>query len=162
VGADSVERVVFTRRSGGRLQLGIAAMTEMHRHRQDKLSKPEAGGVLLGRHIQDTNDLVVDRVTSPMLGDRRSRFRYFRSRRPHQAEIDRAWQESGGTTTYLGEWHTHPEPQPRPSLTDLLDWQRKLLLDRFTDSIFFIIVGTAEMRAWEGYRYGRLMRLRRA
>ena len=95
-----------------------------------------------------------------MPGDRRSRFQFFRARRWHQEAINRAWQESSGTCAYLGEWHTHPERYPMLSLVDRLRWQQKLLRDRFTEPIFFVIVGIAEVRVWEGYRRHHLMPLR--
>ena len=160
--ADTLKSAVFTRCGGGRFQIGVAALGKMLGHRQDQRDAAEAGGILLGRHIRDTADIVVDRVTSPLPGDRRARSRFVRARRLHQDEIDLAWRESGGTTTYLGEWHTHPESQPWPSLIDWLGWQRKLLIDRFTGVLFFIIVGASEIQVWEGHRYGRPKRLRRA
>jgi integrative and conjugative element protein (TIGR02256 family) len=115
--------------------------------------RPEAGGVLLGRHLLGTSDILVDRVTEPLPGDQQSRFRFFRARRRHQMVIDRAWQESAGTQTYLGEWHTHPERVPAPSLSDRLGWHRKLLTDRFSDVMFFVIMGTQETSVWEGRRF---------
>jgi len=46
------------------------------------------------------------------------------------------------------------------SLVDRLRWQQKLLRDRFTEPIFFVIVGIAEVRVWEGRRRHRLVPLR--
>lgn len=151
--------LTFTRVGGGRLQIGPWALAVMRQYVQDAPSKAEAGGILLGRHISGTDDIIVDEVTVPMVGDRRSRFQFFRARRLHQEALDRAWQESDGTCTYLGEWHTHPELCPNPSLVDRLCWQQKLLRDRFTEPIFFVIVGIAEVRVWEGRRRHRLMPL---
>jgi integrative and conjugative element protein (TIGR02256 family) len=88
-----------------------------------------------------------------MRGDRATRTRYYRARGSHQAAIDRAWAESGGTCTYLGEWHTHPERAPSPSPEDLADWRRKLTVDRYSGFLFFVIAGTEETFAWEG-RHG--------
>ena len=156
-----MDRLTFARLGGGCLQIGPSALEVLLGHVHDSPQQPEAGGVLLGRHILDTSDMVVDRGTTPQPGDRRSRFHFFRARRCHQELINRAWQEGGGTCTYLGEWHTHPEPGPTPSWIDWLDWRRKLAFDRFTEPIFFVIVGTAETRAWEGRRDGHLMALRR-
>jgi len=153
-------RLTFARVCGGRFQIGPSALTVMHQYVQDAPEKVEAGGILLGRHIVGTDDIIVDDVTVPMPGDRRSRFQFFRARRRHQEAIDRAWQESSGTCTYLGEWHTHPERCPIPSLVDRLRWQQKLLRDRFTEPIFFVIVGIAEVRVWEGHRRHHLMPLR--
>ncbi len=153
-------RLTFARVRGGRLQIGPSALAVMHQYVQDAPEKAEAGGILLGRHILGTHDTIVDDVTVPMPGDRRGRFQFFRARRRHQEAIDRAWRESGGTCTYLGEWHTHPEVCPMPSLVDRLRWQQKLLRDRFGEPIFFVIVGIAEVRVWEGRRRHRLMPLR--
>jgi hypothetical protein len=35
---------------------------------------------------------------------------------------------------------------------DLAGWQRKMLFDRVGPNIFFVIVGSKELRAWEGRR----------
>jgi len=153
-------RLTFARVCGGRFQIGPSALTVMRQYVQDAPEKVEAGGILLGRHIVGTDDIIVDDLTVPMPGDRRSRFQFFRARRRHQEAIDRAWQESNGTCTYLGEWHTHPERCPIPSLVDRLRWQQKLLRDRFGEPIFFVIVGIAEVRIWEGRRLHRLLPLR--
>jgi integrative and conjugative element protein (TIGR02256 family) len=87
-----------------------------------------------------------------MDGDQRARTRFHRAKRRHQAAIDAAWAASEGTCTYLGEWHTHPEPIPTPSAVDWTDWRRRLLRDRYTEPLFFIIIGTIAIRAWEGHR----------
>lgn len=104
----------------------------------------------MGRHILDTCDIVVDLVTVPLPGDHQSRTRFFRARRQHHALIDQAWRESGGACTYLGEWHTHPEPVPMPSPLDQLDWRRKLMVDHFSAALFFVIAGTEAVGVWEG------------
>lgn len=66
--------------------------------------------------------------------------------------IDEAWRRSGGVTTYLGEWHTHPEEVPAPSVIDRIGWAKKLLADSFSEAIFFVILGTTTVRVWEGAR----------
>lgn len=154
--ADHALDIVFSRRDGGRFLLGADAGSVVHAHLQRDATHPEAGGVLLGRHLLGCDDIIVDTATAPLPGDRQSRFRFFRARAPHQAAIDRAWRESLGTQTYLGEWHTHPEPTPTPSSTDCDGWRRKLRTDRYTDVLFFLIAGTATIRAWEGTRDGGL------
>jgi len=145
--------LVYVRIFDGRLRIGESALEHMLHLIQDDPRKPEAGGVLLGRHILETSDAVVDKVTLPMEGDRQSRNSFFRAPRRHQEAIARAWRESGGTCTYLGEWHTHPECVPTPSLIDKWNWQRKLLTDKFSGFIFFVIIGTKMVRVWEGHRH---------
>jgi integrative and conjugative element protein (TIGR02256 family) len=144
---------VHVRTFDGRLKIGQSALEQMRQLTQDDPGKPEAGGVLLGRHILDTSDVIVDKVTLPMEGDRQSRRRFFRAPRRHQEAITLAWRESGGTCTYLGEWHTHPECVPTPSLLDRWNWRRKLLTDQFSGFIFFVIIGTKTVRVWEGHRH---------
>jgi len=115
--------------------------------------KPESGGVLLGRYILGTCDIVIDKVTFPMPGDKSTRTTFFRKKQTHQEVIDREWKVSDGTCTYLGEWHTHPERVPSPSCIDRYNWHRKLKKDIFdSDSLFFLIIGTEEIKLWEGSR----------
>jgi len=148
--ARPIGSLVFARPHSGRFQISNAALEMMHEFVQDEPHKPEAGGVLLGRHILDTRDIVVDRVSAPMPGDQQSRFRFYRAHRRHQRVIDDAWRTSGGTCTYLGEWHTHPEQCPTPSPVDEGDWRRKLATDQFSGCLFFAVVGTGATRVWEG------------
>lgn len=141
---------------GGRLQFSAACWETLLEFRQTH-SEPEAGGILIGRRIQNSLDVIVDNVTIPGADDRRTRSSFFRSRRSHQRELDRAWRESGATSGYLGEWHSHPERQPHPSLIDYCGWARRLM-DRVTEPLFFVIVGTEETRAWESQRRWALPR----
>ena len=145
-------RLTFRRPGGGRFQIGADALATLTGFVQNARRRREAGGVLLGRHIAGTRDVVVDEVTTPMPGDQRRRFAFFRAAHRHQGAIDRAWQESGGRCAYLGEWHTHLEPLPSPSVIDRLDWHYKLHFDQHAGLLFFVIVGTQALAAWEGAR----------
>lgn len=148
-------KLVFARQVRGRVQLGSSALGSICRHLQLHPDLPEAGGVLLGRYIAGTTDVVVDMVTEPMTGDCRSRTRFFRHRRGHQRALEAAWAGSGRTCAWLGEWHTHPEPDPSPSIVDRLNWRRKLTFDRYDEALFFLIAGTDRLRVWEGTRRRR-------
>lgn len=111
---------------------------------QDNCFKREAGGILLGRMIVDTEDIVIDLVTEPQKNDIRKR-RFFRRNNEHQQIIDREWHKSKGTCNYLGEWHTHPEKVPIPSSVDLENWIKQLHVANYEGSgLFFIIVGIKE------------------
>lgn len=143
---------MFARSSTGRIKFSASIMATLLDYRQSSPRDHEGGGVLLGRHIAETDDVVVDHVTVPQGGDRRTRYRFLRQREQHQELIDRAWRESKGTITYLGEWHTHPEAVPIPSMIDRMDWSRKLWADDFSDALLFVIVGTEAIGVWEGRR----------
>ena len=117
----------------------------------------EAGGVLLGRMVEGTEDILIDEVTKPGMHDSRSRFRFMRSRRTAQGLVDKAWQESGRSRIYLGEWHTHPEDDPRPSNVDEHDRQNVLRSATYEQGfLFFVIAGCVRVRVWEGSKSGEV------
>lgn len=142
--------------SGMRLKIDGLTASRLLEFAQLSPLATEAGGTLLGRRIAGCLDVVIDGFTRPTGSDRRSRHAFFRSAAPHQRLVDEAWRASGGTVNYLGEWHTHPEPCPRPSDVDLSDWRRRLKEDD-VDAIdqFFLIVGTRTIRSWRGERSTR-------
>lgn len=143
-------RLVFSRLSH-RIVFGAEALAVMKRYQQHTRADLEAGGILLGRYIQGTYDKVVDEVTGPLPGDERSRFGFYRDAKAHQDYINKRFSESNGTCTYLGEWHTHPQAIPVPSVIDLKDWRRRLRNDDIgSETVCYVIVGTKEIRVWEG------------
>lgn len=139
---------------GGIFKISKGALLQMGSYVQDDHRKTEAGGVMLGRFIVGTADVIVDQVTEPMSSDKRSRRRFFRTVRDHQAVIDRRWCQSRHRCNYLGGWHTHAESSPSPSGIDTSDWKHALQMDKFDcETLYFIIVGTQKIRAWEGNRH---------
>ena len=74
-------KMVFRVTPRQRLILVPGAVEQMQAFAQRRWWNAEAGGVLLGRHLLDSHDVVVDEVTTPQASDRRSRFSFFRSRR---------------------------------------------------------------------------------
>ena len=137
--------------NGKKLKLSHAVILKMKEFRQNAFWKKEAGGILLGSYIIESNDIIIDLISTPLLGDKQTRFSFFRKSKRHQKIINKVWHESNGTLNYLGEWHTHPEFLPSPSNTDLKDWKRKLKQDKFYGNyLYFIIVGIEEIFVWEG------------
>lgn len=136
------------------------ALRQMLAHAQHHWWNREAGGVLLGRHLLDSHDVVVDEVSTPQKSDRRSRFTFFRSSMHEQLARHR-WSEQERTSAYLGLWHTHPESDPNPSSVDWRDWQQAVSGDTFEGNrLFFPIVGTERIRVWCLSRRGSIRELR--
>jgi integrative and conjugative element protein (TIGR02256 family) len=62
------------------------------------------------------HEVVIIEATGPRTADRRSRFLYLPSRQEEQREINQMHRNS---LHFVGDWHTHPEPYPSPSASDL-------------------------------------------
>lgn len=151
---------VFRVNSRQRLIVTGAAMKKLLSFAQHRTCQPEAGGVLLGRHLLESANVVVDEVTTPQKSDKRSRFGFFRSKR-HGAIARERWSAEAGTCAYLGLWHTHPEGDPVPSSADRLDWYTAVANDVFDgDRLFFLIVGTRNVRVWCVNRRGHCRALK--
>lgn len=111
-------------RGDGLIVIETAVLQTLHKYRQYHHRQPEQGGVFIGE-IRSQH-IVITHVTEPGPHDLASRFGFVRKKRHHQAIVDKLWQTSGGYLTYLGEWHTHPEPHPSPSATDIASWKKNL------------------------------------
>lgn len=131
---------------GSRLEVKSSALTVMLQEIQANETDTESGGILIGRRILDSRDLVVDLATRPFPTDLRTKESYVRHPRGHQEVLDRMWHDSHGTRTYLGEWHTHPTEEVAPSRKDLRNWRR--LARRSEAPSVFLIVGTASVGCW--------------
>ncbi|MRX71957.1 hypothetical protein GJU40_07195 [Bacillus lacus] len=139
--------------SDGLLKISEKALSVLQQYRQVGSRDKEAGGVLLGRYIQSSRDIVVDLVTHPMKHDIRKRYFFKKCREDHQNIVQTLWEESDGTCNYLGEWHSHPETFPSPSSHDIKEWKKVIehtICD--SDKLFFIIVGTKSIDVWVGCR----------
>lgn len=143
-----------------RLIIAEHALKQMQAFAQYHWRNREAGGVLMGRHLLDSHDIVVDEVSTPQDTDRRSRYNFFRSRKHEQVARNR-WLQEHNTSAYLGLWHTHPESDPLPSDVDRNDWKQAIASDTFEgDRMFFPIVGTHCIRVWTLSRRGAFRELK--
>lgn len=144
----------------GKVIIKSEAVRTMLDYRQIELNHKEAGGLLIGRFPTQGNHRVIESVTTPILTDRRSRTTFYRSCW-HNLKLRRAWKKSNNTLTLIGTWHTHPEPIPRPSQTDLQDWRKVLAKARYEGSdLIFLIVGTAKTTAWLAHKTGACIQLK--
>lgn len=147
-----MKEMIFPLPDGRNLLIRIEALKKMEKYRQLNYKDKEAGGILIGRILYDSNDFIVDDVSEPMSSDVRKRYYFKRRAVEHQAYFDATWDASQGRCFYLGEWHTHPEKKPNPSNVDLKDWNRIMKLSFESDYLFFLIVGTTELKVWSADR----------
>ena len=70
-----------------------------------------------------------------------------------KSRLKEIWQNSNGHSTYVGLWHSHPEPLPNYSAVDKQDWQKALTQSKYEgNKLFFVIVGQTHVRIWMGVR----------
>lgn len=116
----------------------LAAMREMAAN-----SKPrETGGTLVGYYSKDLREAFVTRALEADTGAHKQHARFYRPSDDVDGQLARIYEESGGLTHYLGEWHTHPDAAPAPSTMDL-STLRGLASSRSvaTDTPFMVILG---------------------
>ncbi|MGH9770230.1 MAG: Mov34/MPN/PAD-1 family protein [Candidatus Acidiferrales bacterium] len=77
----------------------------------------ESGGVLLG-YIVDANELVIGRAIGPGPQAEHGKAHFVPDSAYHESEIAREYEASGRLTTYLGDWHSHPNCSTRLSMLD--------------------------------------------
>jgi integrative and conjugative element protein (TIGR02256 family) len=118
---------------------------------QSELTR-EAGGILIGSYRGPHVDVTT--CTTPLSGDIRGPVSFDRRDAGHQAAALQAWQTSGNTATFVGEWHTHPEDHPSPSGIDLQSWSD--ILAKTYDPLVFLIAGRLSL--WCGLGQGRGLR----
>lgn len=145
--------------SGAELRFSENVIRTFMKYKQSK-GKPEAGGILLGRVYIDGR-VFVEKVTAPSKWDRAGRYFFDRSKVVAQRAVNATWRESDGHVIYLGEWHTHPEASPTPSLRDKImirnmRWQTQMEID----FLITVIVGLNDK--WVGLETGtELVKLNR-
>ena len=108
---------------------------------QDSAKAPEAGGIIIGKIIHDQINII--KLSVPTVLDKSSRTNFERNKVSAQIILDYEFYNSNGQLTYLGEWHTHPEPFPVPSRTDLSMLKQQFKNNTMkTDFILLLIKGT--------------------
>lgn len=108
---------------------------------QNCAKAPEAGGIIIGKIIQDQINII--KLSVPTVLDKSSRTSFERNKVSAQIILDYEFYNSNGQLTYLGEWHTHPEPVPVPSRTDLQMLKQQFRNNKImTGFILLLIKGT--------------------
>lgn len=110
--------------------------------------KIESGGIIIGILNPAENQIIATDLTEPQEQDKCTAGTYKRSEYGHQEIMDKLWEESQYFKTYLGEWHTHNQRIPQPSLIDRRNWMKISKRKQNSEWIFFLIVGTEQIGVW--------------
>jgi len=96
-----------------RLIIQIDAAEVFLAHRQLRARDNESGGQLFGTVHEGAINIA--KATGPSKNDWRSRFGFRPLRSREQRDIENMFKQG---LHFLGNWHTHPEYRPTPSITD--------------------------------------------
>ena len=118
-------------------------------YRQLSWLSKEAGGILIGREVISTNNLIIDQMTEPMPRDKRNRFRFLRRDNGHIEYFEQLYCENENIYGYVGEWHTHPEKVPSYSAIDYREWDKIVREKPGNMPIYCLIFGTEKWRVWK-------------
>jgi len=110
------------------------------KHRQTSSTTSEVGGQLFARFSPDR--LCIRVATGPANEDQGGRFWFKPNQKRQNDEIQKLFKEK---LHFIGDWHTHPEPTPTPSVTDLKSMQDCFNKSRHQlKSFVMVIVGQAD------------------
>lgn len=127
-----------------RILIGRSVINHLDKSTKSCAAAPETGGIFIGcyrgPHIELTD------FTTQGLNDISGNLSFHKRDKSHQSAASKAWRESRGTHTWLGEWHTHPSGGPSPSGTDLNSWRR--LTDHSASPMVFAVVSPAGWKAF--------------
>lgn len=134
------------------------ALHDLDRYAQTEAKSNEAGGQLFARF--DPGVVVIRRCSPPHPDDRRSRFGFWPNRKREQREIREFYAQG---LHYVGDWHTHPEPHPTPSASDLDSMRSVFMKSKHALVSFLMIIrGTGALpdgiwvSAHDSHKYCRL------
>lgn len=142
----------YEKSDGSILKINEEALNQISKNlNQTIINQKEYCGVLLGREIMNSLNVIIDKITETSEHDIQKKYYFFRDNKYHQTQIKNEWENSKGTCNYIGEWHTHLEEYPNPSSKDIKEWKKALKNFKFDrETLFFIIIGTKEIAIWEG------------
>lgn len=103
----------------------------------------EIGGQLFARFTPESIEVTVATITRGK--SRRTRFGFFPDRKAERADVNFLFKQG---LHYLGDWHTHPQEIPLPSLIDERE-MRDIFVESQHELAFMLlaIVGTAPLPA---------------
>lgn len=125
--------------SGQTVHFCDRVLQHFDQHRQTRYWQRESGGQLFGIIAQ--TDILITDITGPRRSDRRTKVLYLPDREREQEEINERFSKG---LHFMGDWHTHPEPHPTPSITDFVSMRECVTKSRHSLNAFLlVIVGSA-------------------
>lgn len=127
-----------------RISISEKALEILKFHLPNNGSVVENGGILLGQVFG--NYIHITDISTPGKGDKQSPFGFIRNMKNANRRIRKEFKKSKGEIIYLGEWHCHPEDNPKPSFQDI-----EMIRDQFCKNelneqfVLLLIIGQSNL-----------------
>lgn len=135
--------------SGHTIKIDGLILDLIYQYLQTGMCQSESGGVLIGRELKSTDNLIIEEITEPMRLDKKSRFGFVRKDPAHMDRFQKLYAMSHETYGYFGEWHTHPEKVPHYSAIDKRNWLKIYRELPQKHALYFLIGGTIAIGIWK-------------
>jgi len=130
----------YSENTGSIICFSSDVLHHFHVHRQEKARTSEVGGQMFAEFLGKQVRII--RATGPNSTDKRGWSWFNPDRRHERAEIKNLFDQG---LHYVGDWHTHSEPRPKPSRLDLTSMDDCFKKSRHElKSFIMVIVGQAE------------------
>ena len=106
---------------------------------QNKSCDKEKGGVLMGSLYPSINQINITHILESKMHVSSSHninlnVKYL------QKKMNDIWEKSHGKITYLGDWHSHPENKPNPSIIDYYTFIKNFYMSQFDHNILIYLI----------------------
>ena len=153
----SIEEYILP--NGIMLQISKDVLRIFYEHRQVSIHSYESGGILMGRVFDER--VLIEKATTPGKRDKRGLFFFHRHKGRAQTAVNKAFKNTKGQQIYIGEWHTHREKDPSPSLIDKFEIKRAFKKSTLNlEFMICIIVGNDNIwgNIWVGCYDGKTIK----
>ena len=110
---------------------------ELLSYEQNHKNDSENGGVILGKMFPDENKILITHIISSVMYS--SKYEVQLNIEILQEKIKDIW-KNNKEITYLGDWHTHPQIDPDPSITDLKTFINNYKNSKFVQNLLIYII----------------------
>jgi len=97
--------------------------------------RPESGGLLFAEFRLP--EIIVKKISIPNKNDYRNRYEYKPDQIMQQRIINSYFKKG---LHYIGEWHTHPEKIPKPSIIDIISMKDTFIRSKHELNYFLLMI----------------------
>ena len=129
------------------IQISEQAYATMMNYRQLNEDEIEKGGLLMGQLFPYENTIIITNILASNDSDS-DRHNIKLNIECLQNQMNIIWEESKGTITYIGDWHTHPQQNPRPSFIDYQTFFKNFYTSKFDQNILLYLILGSSNEIW--------------